>query len=82
MADLIISAPLFNNIDYGQRFAIEVLTTPAIVTCLTCIPAKHDIKQKHFKERCNVEEFYEYVCRIMVAHDGQKSMNLGKKRRS
>ena len=62
-----ISTPLFDNIDYGQRFAVEILKTPASVcqTHLTGIAANNGTQRKHFKERKHYEEFYDYVCRIM-----------------
>ena len=62
-----ISTPLFDNIDYGQRFAVEILKTPASVcqTHLTGIAANNGTQRKHFKERKHYEEFYDYVCSIM-----------------
>ena len=54
-----ISTPLFDNIDYGQRFAVEILKTPASVcqTHLTGMAANNGTQRKHLKERQHYEEF-------------------------
>ena len=63
-----ISTPLFDNINYGQRFAVKILKTPASVcqTHLTgIVAANNSTQRKHFKERQHYEDFFDYVCSIM-----------------